>query len=262
MKISIVSDIHGNVEGLRRVACEAEFLVVLGDLLDYVDYEDPAGGILGQLFDEQRVQQFIELRGRGDFAALHAYDQLLWSTVPDPQGTLQQIVAEQYAAIARSLGPHVLVTLGNVDLRELWDHVVPERLRCLDGDVVRLDGLSFGFVGGGAVDDLPTGSPWTSFDRPRQQFRDQVAALGPVDVLCTHVPPDLDDVRFDTITGRAEMYGPGLLEYIDQQQPKRAFFGHVHHPRARLVVRGATTCVNVGYFRRHPEAHVFDTRAV
>ena len=37
-----------------RARDDAELLVVLGDLLDYVDYHDPSAGILGRVFGERR----------------------------------------------------------------------------------------------------------------------------------------------------------------------------------------------------------------
>ena len=62
MRLSFVSDIHGNIAGLADAARQAEQLVVLGDLLDYVDYYDPTGGILGRVFGAERVGRFIALR--------------------------------------------------------------------------------------------------------------------------------------------------------------------------------------------------------
>src|SRR5664279_2894038 len=62
VRVSFVSDIHGNIAALREVARQAEQLVVLGDLVDYVDYWEPSAGILGRVFGEQKVRQFIALR--------------------------------------------------------------------------------------------------------------------------------------------------------------------------------------------------------
>ena len=55
---------------------------MLGDLLDYVDYYDPAGGILGRIFGEQRVRPFIALRLAGDFPALRAYNRACGTAPP------------------------------------------------------------------------------------------------------------------------------------------------------------------------------------
>jgi Icc-related predicted phosphoesterase len=54
------------------------------------------------------------------------------------------------------------------------------------------------------------------------------------------------------------MYGPGLVELIEMRQPALALSGHVHHPRQREALVGATRCVNVGYFKRDPVPFIFD----
>jgi Icc-related predicted phosphoesterase len=38
VRLQFVSDVHGNISALREVARRADQLVVLGDLIDYVDY--------------------------------------------------------------------------------------------------------------------------------------------------------------------------------------------------------------------------------
>jgi Icc-related predicted phosphoesterase len=168
-------------------------------------------------------------------------------------------VAERYAELSASLGSQTVVTLGNVDLRDVWDVVVPEHLRCRDGEALMLEGQKFGFVGGGAVRQPPTGSPWTSFDRTPEVYRERLDQLGPVDILCTHVPPKLDDLRFDVMADRLEMYGPGVVEYLEAHHPRLALFGHIHNPRARELLLGSTRCVNVGFFKRDGVAFEFET---
>ena len=82
MRLSFVSDIHGNIAGLADVARRVDQLVVLGDLLDYVDYYDPSGGIIGRIFGAERVRPFIALRLAGDFPGLRAYNRELWDSTP------------------------------------------------------------------------------------------------------------------------------------------------------------------------------------
>ncbi len=67
----------------------AEFVIVLGDLLDYVDYYDPSGGVLGEVFGAERVQPLVEMRTRGDFEAFHAYERSLWPSVSQPTEVLE-----------------------------------------------------------------------------------------------------------------------------------------------------------------------------
>ena len=79
-----------------------------------------------------------------------------------------------------------------------------------------------------------------------------------MDVLCSHVPPDVPMMRYDVVPGRLEMAGPGLREHIDTQRPALALSGHVHQPLAARIRRGRTECVNVGHFQRTGEPYTFE----
>lgn len=258
MRISFVSDIHGNIDGLARVAERAEHLVVLGDLIDYVDYHEPGNGILGSIFGADRIRPFVDLRSRGEFAELAAYNRRLWDSVVDPQRVLDDLVLDRYSAILDVLPPTTLLTLGNVDVAELWTRVAGERLPYLDGRVAEIGGVRLGFVAGGStrrgVPRRPSGSVWRPLVRSGDEFAATVDALPPVDVLCSHIPPQWPSLRYDVIPGRMEMFGPGLREYVDRHRPRWAVFGHVHQPLARRLRQDHTEWANVGHFQRHPRA--------
>lgn len=267
MRLSFVSDIHGNIEGLARVAERADQLIVLGDLLDYVDYHDPSAGILGTLFGAEKVGHFTSLRTRGDFTALRTYNHSLWESVADPIGTLTEVVSQRYREVLAAVGPDALLTLGNVDVASVWDDVAGEAMPYLDGEVVEIGGLRLGFVAGGATARFVEHRPqdplqvWRPLVRPAAEYLasiDAVFADGPVDVLCTHIPPDIAALRYDVVPARLEMPGPGLVEAIDRWSPRLSVFGHVHQPLARRMRRGRTECVNVGHFQRYPRAFEID----
>jgi Icc-related predicted phosphoesterase len=74
-------------------------------------------------------------------------------------------------------------------------------------------------------------------------------ALGPVDVLGTHVPPAIDPLRRDVITGRLEGGSVAIADYLRRHQPAAHFFGDIHQPQASSWRIGRTLCTNVGYFR-------------
>lgn len=275
MRLSFVSDVHGNIDGLAEVARSAEQLVVLGDLVDYVDYHEPSRGILGRIFGAERVLPFVELRSAGRFPELRQYNNDLWLSLDDPIGVLSETVSELYRSVLAAIGPDVLLTLGNVDVAEAWNAVAGDELPYLDSEVVEIAGHRLGFVAGGAGRDVPgggdaagvrerattaDGSPrvWRPLVRPAAEYRAAVAAVGAVDILCSHLPPDLVPLRYDTVPARLESSGPGLLEAIDEHQPALSVFGHVHQPLARRQRRGRTECVNVGHFQRFPRAFEVD----
>lgn len=260
MRVSFVSDIHGNSAALADVAARAEQLIVLGDLLDYIDYRDPGAGIVGAAFGRGPVQQLIDLRTVGDFAGMHVLSVALWETLADPRGTLDAIVDAKYRlvveALSRASRPPLLI-LGNVDELDRWTAVADGTIDMVDGQVIELDGVRLGFAAGGASrragpppDPATDDRPWRPFIKPAADFARTVASLGAVDVLCSHVPPDLALMRYDRVPARAEMFGPGLLESIDEHRPRLALSGHVHQPLVQRTRRGRTECVNVGHFAR------------
>jgi Icc-related predicted phosphoesterase len=77
----------------------------------------------------------------------------------------------------------------------------------------------------------------------------KVEALGEVDILCSHIPPAVPELCFDTLANKAERGSEDILHYIEDVQPRRAYFGHVHQPLISSMYIGATRCINVGYFR-------------
>lgn len=262
MRISFVSDIHGNADALAVVAGQAEQLVVLGDLLDYVDYHDPGAGILGEVFGADRVSEFTALRSAGDFVGLHRLNSDLWSAMDDPVGTLAEVVDRRYRQMLNALSYATsapLLILGNVDVLAAWQAVAGDQLPNVDGQVVELAGRRFGFVAGGASRharprEVVAAMAWRPYMRPVGEYLATVADLGDVDVLCSHLPPNLPALRYDQLPARLEAYGPGLLESIDAHQPQLAVFGHVHQPMAPRLRHRRTECVNVGHFARRPRA--------
>jgi Icc-related predicted phosphoesterase len=89
----------------------------------------------------------------------------------------------------------------------------------------------------------------TPYEISEEAFAAKVAALGEVDVLCSHIPPALPELTYDVVARRFEYGSRALLEHIRQTQPRYAMFGHVHQPLAARARIGRTECVNVGHFR-------------
>jgi len=62
VRVHVVSDVHGNAEALARACVGADALIVLGDLLDFVDYHDHGSGIMGAVFGAEQVAEFAKYR--------------------------------------------------------------------------------------------------------------------------------------------------------------------------------------------------------
>ncbi len=243
-RVHVVSDVHGSVDALRRAGEGADALVVLGDLLLFVDYADHSRGIMGDLFGPEAVGRFVTLRTAGRFAEAREYTGGLWSSLgDDPRAVITEAARRQYAELFAAMPTPTYLTFGNVDLPALWPEFVRDGLTVLDGQTTEIGGWKFGFVGGGLTSPMRT-----PYELTPEVYAERVAAVGAVDVLCAHVPPAVPELRYDTVARRFEIGSTATLAAIRDTQPRYALFGHVHQPLQARVRIGRTECVNVGHF--------------
>lgn len=253
MRVHVVSDVHGHVDALARAGDGADALVVLGDLIDFVDYHDPHGGIVGRVLGPGTSREFARLRSAGRPGELIAFARRMWEPFADPAAVVAEAVREQYAELFGVLSVPTWAIPGNVDMPELWPEFAGPGLCLADGRADTIGGLRFGFVGSIPLPpgmEPRTGGPWHPHLRRHEDYVASVEALGPVDVLCSHAPPAVPELAYDVVSRRAETASPALLSKIRRDRPRAALFGHVHQPLAARVRIGPTECVNVGHFRR------------
>ncbi len=252
MRMHVVSDVHGNAEALARAGDGADALLVLGDLIDYVDYRDPSAGILGRVLGPEVSARFGRLRTDGAPGELVAFIRAAWARLDDAAAVVENAVREQYDRMFAAMTVPTYAIPGNVDLPRLWAEYHRPGLCLPDGQVVTIGGLRFGFLGGAP---LPAGiaprrgGPWTPHLRLAEEYAAAALGLGTVDVLCTHSPPGLPELAYDVVSRRDEASSPALLDVIRRDRPRAALFGHVHQPLAARARLGHTECVNVGHFR-------------
>ncbi|GHG72096.1 metallophosphoesterase family protein [Streptomyces griseocarneus] len=242
MRVHVVSDVHGNAEGLARAGDGADALVCLGDLVLFLDYADHSRGIFPELFGVEAADRIVELRTARRFDEARALSRALWDGI-DRKAAVEAAVRKQYAELFAAFPTPTYATFGNVDIPTLWPEYARPGTTVLDGERVEIGGLVFGFVGGGLRSPMRT--PYEVDD---ETYAAKLAALGEVDVLCSHIPPDVPELCYDTVARRFERGSSALLETIRATRPKYALFGHVHQPLARRMRIGATECVNVGHF--------------
>lgn len=245
MRVHVVSDVHGRVDALARAADGADALVCLGDLVLFLDYDDVTGGIFAELFGPQAATQLIELRGDKRFDEARAFARARWDELGrDPREVLTEKVDAQYAALFAAMPEPAYCTYGNVDVPALWARHLRPGHRVLDGQTVRIGELTWGFVGGGLR--TPMRTPYEISD---EEYAAKVAAVGAVDVLACHIPPDVPELLYDVRARRLERGSRAVLEAVQATQPRLVLFGHVHNPLRRRTRIGRTECVNVGHFR-------------
>ncbi|MBV9092448.1 MAG: metallophosphoesterase family protein [Streptosporangiaceae bacterium] len=245
MRVHVVSDVHGRADALAGAAHGADALICLGDLLLFLDYADHSQGIFAEMFGADHARRYIELRRARRFGeARELSGRLAAAKAQDPWALYQAAIAEQYAALFAAMPEPAYLTYGNVDVPAMWPDYLKPGHRVLDGGTVDLDGWRFGFVGGGLISAYRT--PYEMTD---EQFRAKLEAVGEVDVLCTHIPPAVPELLYDTVARRLEQGSAALLDTIRAVRPRYSVFGHVHQPLARRRRIGVTECLNVGHFR-------------
>ncbi|MER5784641.1 metallophosphoesterase [Streptomyces mobaraensis] len=241
-RVHVVSDVHGNARDLARAGDGADALICLGDLVLFIDYADHSRGIFADLFGAENTARLVELRTARRFDEARAFTRGLWDGV-DRVPAIERAVRKQYAELFAAFPVPTYATFGNVDLPPLWPEFARPGTTVLDGERVEIGGRVFGFVGGGLR--TPMRTPYEIDD---EAYAAKVEALGEVDVLCTHIPPDVPELCYDTVARRFERGSSALLEAIRATRPRYALFGHVHQPLARRMRVGVTECVNVGHF--------------
>jgi Icc-related predicted phosphoesterase len=254
MRLHVVSDVHGRADALARSGEGADALICLGDLVLFMDYDDPRNGIMGSLFGAERVGEFIALRTARRFEEARAFSDGLWATLDrDRRTVITEAARMQYAEMFAAFPDPTYLTFGNVDLPDLYAEFLRPGIHLLDGQVTEIGGLRFGFVGGGL--QTPMRTPYEITD---DEYAAKVEALGEVDVLCTHIPPDLPELLYDTTARRYERGSAAVLDVIRRTQPAFALFGHVHQPLVADLLVGSTRCINVGHFRARQVPYVLD----
>jgi Icc-related predicted phosphoesterase len=250
----LVSDVHGAFADLAAVARLGEPVLVLGDLLNFVDYRTNEG-ILADVMGREFVEQVSRFRAAGDYAGSRRLWRERFGGAGDTiREAIRSAVEAQYADASTAMaGARMFVTYGNVDWPGLLRRSLPEGVQFVDAESFELEGLTVGMVGGGTP--TPLGVPG---EVSEVEMADKLGALGDVDILCTHLPPAIPSLHRDVITGRLEGGSAAVLDYLRDHHPSHHYFGDIHQPQASCWRLGATLCVNVGYFRatRRPVRHV------
>jgi Icc-related predicted phosphoesterase len=258
MRVHLVSDVHGTADALARAGDGADMLICLGDMLLFLDYADHTQGIFAELYGAENAWEYIDLRTQRRFdearqLTIRIAAQLTAERGTDLRTLTDEAIRKQYAAMFGALADPAYLTYGNVDVPRIASDYRKPGHQVIDGGRAVVDDVAFGFAGAGLI------SPYrTPNEIPPQEFAAKLDAIGAVDVICTHIPPAVPELLYDTVARRMETGSTALLELIRRTQPRYAFFGHVHNPLARRVRVGRTECVNVGHFRATRAPFVVD----
>ncbi len=239
-----VSDVHDAPDALARVVGLGEPLVILGDLVNLTDYRTGEGAV-AEVLGLDLSRESARARGKGDYAGMRAAFRVVGDRRPEARREIAAALDAQYRAMTEALqGGRGLVIHGNVDRPSTLVEALPPGFRYVHGEVVDLDGLRLGLVGGGVSTPLQAEGEVSD-----EAMTSLLEEIGPVDILCTHVPPAVRPLRLDVVTGREERASGPILEYLRRHQPRWHLYGDVHQAQATTWRLGRTRCHNVGYFR-------------
>lgn len=250
VRLNVVSDVHAEAESLSRAAEGADIFACVGDLALYLDYDNPGAGAFAEVFGEDTAREYVALRTRKRFDEARMLAARRWEVMAGGVGrdertaSILDVIERQYRDVFAAMPTPALLTPGNVDVPAMWPRFLRSGHQVLDGSVAEVRGVRLAMVGGGLRSVYRTPN-----EEDEQSHAAKVAALGPSDVLLSHIPPAIPELTYDVVARRHEVGSKALLDYIRQYQPRYALFGHVHQPLAARTRIGRTECVNVGHFR-------------
>lgn len=253
MRIHLISDLHGAVDHLREAGRGCDALLILGDLINVLDYH-AMDGILVEVFGREPVAEAAGLRRRGRFAEARRVMRDRPGDSEEFRARFVERAREQYERVFEVMPENTVVTWGNVDLPDLLRSFERPGVRVVEAEVLDFDGELFGVLGGGLR--TPLGIPG---EVEPEEYDRRLESLGPVDAICTHQPPRIPWLVYDVLGRRFEPGSTGLISYIRRHAPRWSFFGHVHQPLVDRMSIGPTQLVNVGHFRRTGRPWVHET---
>src|SRR5438874_13188706 len=98
MRVHVVSDVHASADALSKAGDGADVFICLGDLVLFLDYDDPSGGIFADLFGADAAVHLIDLRTQRRFDEARSFSAGLWeSTGRDRRELIEEMIRGQYA---------------------------------------------------------------------------------------------------------------------------------------------------------------------
>ena len=240
-----ISDVHHGLASIKNLPKTKEPLVILGDLINWIDYRT-GQGIAEDVFGKEIVIKLVQLRKEHNFKERRK----LWSSMfeenPDLiQQKLESAIYRQYKEAFNALNNfEVWIIPGNVDSVEIIKETMTDNVNYVDGKVLEYKNLKIGFAGGGVPTPINARG-----EISEESFSLKLNKLGQVDIICTHAPAYVSELITDVITNKEEQGWESLKDYILETSPRFSIFGDVHQPQASRWRLGSTECINVGYFR-------------
>src|SRR4051794_27880 len=116
MRVHVVSDVHARADALAKAGDGADALICLGDLVLFLDYDDPGGGIFADMFGAEAAQRLIRLRTERRFEEARDFSADLWARIGrPPREAIEEATRAQTAALFAAMPPPASVPYGTAD---------------------------------------------------------------------------------------------------------------------------------------------------
>src|SRR3954464_11016648 len=133
MRVHVVSDVHARADALAKAGDGADALICLGDLVLFLDYDDPGGGIFADMFGADAAQRLISLRTQRRFDEAREFSAELWGQIGrPPREAIEQAIRGHYADLFAVMPTPAYVTYGNVDVPALYAEYVRDGITVID----------------------------------------------------------------------------------------------------------------------------------
>src|SRR5438874_12886464 len=101
MRVHVVSDVHASADALSKAGDGADAFICLGDLVLFLDYDDPSGGIFADLFGMDVAVALISLRTQRRFDDAREFSGQVWaSTDRDRYALIEEAIQSPYDEIS------------------------------------------------------------------------------------------------------------------------------------------------------------------
>jgi Icc-related predicted phosphoesterase len=240
-----ISDVNYQIEHLNSLPKNKGPIVILGDLINWIDYRD-GQGIAKDVFGSENVRKLINLRKEHRFNERKSLWKELYQNDPDEiSKKMQEAILKQYEDVFDVLKNYeVWFIPGNVDDVKIMNLYISDTVKNVDGLIIDYDNKKIGFAGGGVPTPINARG-----EIDEDTFSKKLHSLREVDIVCTHAPPLVKELVTDVITNKIEQGWVSLNAFIEKYQPQLSLFGDVHQPQASNWQIKSTKCINVGYFR-------------
>ena len=178
--------------------------------------------------DKRALERLMDIEADYYFAA---GDMLTWAKGVDQMGPL----------LARRAG-RMYVIPGNHESEDDVERLC-SRYGLSNFHGRNIEAAGYWIAGLGYSNPTPFNTPGEYSEQELQRRLDAFAALRPLVLIC-HCPPR--DTALDRIREGLHAGSSSVHEFIDRNQPRYFFCGHIHEAEGAAIEMGATHAVNAG----------------